>query len=76
MKNTLKYLLSVLVGMAIMFVFIKVTMPFGYDYDKENGIIEFTVDNEIVSDYETIERRFADDDNYGTTFKVYFEEQE
>lgn len=75
MKNTLKYLLSVLVGMAIMFVLIKVTTPFEYEYDKENGIIEFTVDNEIVSDYDS-EWRFADEDNYGTTFKVWFEEKE
>lgn len=75
MKNTLKYLLSVLVGMAIMFIFIKVTTPFEYNYDKENGIIEFTVDNEIVSDYDS-EWRFADEDNYGTTFKVWFEDKE
>lgn len=45
-----------------------------YVYDKEDKSIIFTTD-EIVTDYETLERRFVDKDSYGTTFKVYFEKE-
>lgn len=75
MKSLMKMLLGVLIGMFIMFIGMKLTMPFDYDYNKEDGTIVFNVDNEIVSDYELLEWRFADDKDYGTTFKVYFEEK-
>lgn len=72
MKNVFKVLLGVIIGMVLMFVAIKIIVPFDYDYNKQEGTITFNVNEYIVSDYETIERRF--DDNTGTTFKVYFEQ--
>lgn len=75
MKNKIKLLLAILFGMAVMFVGMKLTAPFEYDYNKDDGTIVFTVDDEIVSDYELLEWRFADEKDYGTTFKVYFEEK-
>lgn len=68
-------LIGALIGMAIMFIGMKATMPFEYNYNKEDKAITFNVDKEIISDYETLERRFSDNEDYGTTFKVYFEEK-
>lgn len=68
-------LIGALIGMAIMFIGMKMATPFEYNYNKEDKTITFKVDKEIVTDYETLERNFSDSKDYGTTFKVYFEEK-
>lgn len=73
MKNTFKFTAGVIIGMIAMVIIMKVTAPFEYEYNKQDGTIVFNIDNEILSDYETLERRF--DNDKGTTFKVYFEQE-
>jgi len=73
MKNTFKFTAGVIIGMIAMIIIMKVTAPFEYEYNKQDGTIVFNIDNEILSDYETLERRF--DNDKGTTFKVYFEQE-
>ena len=73
MKNTFKLTAGVVIGMIAMIIIMKVTAPFEYEYNKQDGTIVFNIDNEILSDYETLERRF--DNDKGTTFKVYFEQE-
>lgn len=73
MKNTFKFTAGLIIGMIAMIIIMKVTAPFEYEYNKQDGTIVFNIDNEILSDYETLERRF--DNDKGTTFKVYFEQE-
>lgn len=73
MKNTFKFTAGVIIGMIAMIIIMKVTAPFEYEYNKQDGTVVFNIDNEILSDYETLERRF--DNDKGTTFKVYFEQE-
>ena len=75
MKKIIKSGLLLGAGALAMFTYTEMTTPFEYDYNKENGLIEFVVDEEIVTDYDS-DWRFADEENYGTTFRVWFEEKE
>lgn len=73
MKKVDSFVIGLLVGIVIVLIGFKMFIPFDFEYDKESGTIAFNVENEIVSDYETIERRF--DEDKGTTFKIYFEKE-
>lgn len=68
MKKTItKITIGTLIGIAATLLFISHISPFSYQVNSDNSIT-FTIENEVVSDYETIER-----DETGTTFKVWFE---
>lgn len=73
MKKLDSFVIGLLVGIVIVLIGLKVFIPFDFEYDKKSNTIVFNIENEIVSDYETIERRF--DEDKGTTFKIYFEKE-
>lgn len=73
MKKLDSFVIGLLVGIVTVLIGFKMFIPFDFDYDEAEKTITFNIENEIVSDYETIERRF--DEDKGTTFKIYFEKE-
>ena len=68
-KSIAQIAIGILIGIVATLLFISFLSPFSYQVNSDNSIT-FTIDNEVVSDYETLER-----DSKGTTFKVWFEEK-
>lgn len=58
-----------LIGIVVFLILKTLPSPFSYQMNRDNSMT-ITIDNEIISDYETIKR-----DETGTTFKVWFEEK-
>ena len=68
-KSIAQITVGIIIGIVATVLFISLLSPFSYQVNEDHSIT-FTIDNEVVSDYETLER-----DSKGTTFKVYLEEK-